>query len=277
MLILFLDHIKKLRYSGQVIAPVLGALLRDAYQEAKAAGDEDFDKWCKGQKDESFMYFFGVLKHLLNVNLFVRSLREASFELFVASLEQLCPLLFSLYHIHYSRWIPVFNHELKLLKVSDPTLYHSFSMGHFVARKTDTDFSKIAFDQAHEQNNKIVKSRAGVSSLLNKEYTTFLRKMENVLPEIHSHLSLIECDSDQKLKYKESMPTFISQYIKDCRYVYSKISTNPFKMPRPINTALAMPQNVVNDMNRVFSLGVELYEKCKETRFVCGTEDVLNS
>ena len=103
--------------------------------------------------------------------------------------------------------------------------------------------------------------------------------MENVLPEIHSHLSLIECDSGQKFKHKESMPTFISQYIKDCRYVYNKISTNPFKMPRPmkINTTLAMPQNVFNDMNRVFSLGVELYEKYKERRFVRGTEDVLNS
>ena len=37
-------------------------------------------------------------------------------------------------------------------------------------------------------------------------------------------------------------------------------------MPRlmKINTTLAMPQNVVNDMNRVFSLGIELYDKYKD-------------
>ena len=43
------NHIKKARHSGQVVAPVLGALLRDAYKEAKAAEDKSkaFDLWCK--------------------------------------------------------------------------------------------------------------------------------------------------------------------------------------------------------------------------------------
>ena len=105
------------------------------------------------QEDESFIYFFGILKHLLNINLFVRSIREASFDLLVASLEQLCPLLFALDHTQYSRCIPVFIHDLKLLKVSDPSLYHSFSKGYFVRRKTDTAFRKIAIDHAHEQQS----------------------------------------------------------------------------------------------------------------------------
>ena len=37
--------LKKARYSGQVVAPVLGALLMHAYKEAKAAEDKskDFD------------------------------------------------------------------------------------------------------------------------------------------------------------------------------------------------------------------------------------------
>ena len=174
----------------------------------------------------------------------------------------------------------MFIHDLKLLKVSDPALYESFRKGYFAARKTDTEFSKIAYDHIHEQNNKITKSRAGFSSLLNKEDTAFLRKMENVLPEIHSHLSQIEGDqTHQTLKHKESMPTFITKDLKDCRYVYKKISTNPFRMSRPmkINTNLAMPPNVVKDMSRVFSLGVELYKEYKDTRFVFGTEDVVNS
>ena len=103
---------------------------------------------------ESFIYFFGILKHLQNINQFVSSIREASFDLFVASLKQLCPLLFALDHIHYSRWIPVFIHDLKLLKVSDHAFYYSFGEVYFVARKTDTAFSKIACDHVHEQNKK---------------------------------------------------------------------------------------------------------------------------
>ena len=53
-----------------------------------------------------------------------------------------------------------------------------------MATKNDTAFSKIAFDHVHEQNNKVIKSRAGFSSLLSNDETVFLRKMENVLPEI---------------------------------------------------------------------------------------------
>ena len=73
-------YIKKARYSGQDVAPVLGALLIHAYKEAKAAEDKskDFDLWCKKQEDKSFVYFFGIL---LNINQLVRSIREASFDL----------------------------------------------------------------------------------------------------------------------------------------------------------------------------------------------------
>ena len=108
--------------------------------------------------DVNYIYFFGILKHLLNINQLVRSIREASFDLFVASLKQLWPLLFALDHIHYSRWpwMPVFILFLKLLNVSDPEHYHSFSKGYFVARKTYTAFSKIAFDQLYM--NKTTKS-----------------------------------------------------------------------------------------------------------------------
>ena len=82
------NYIKKARYSGQIVAPILGALLMHAYKEAKAAEDKskDFVLWCKEQEDESFIYFFGILKHLLKINQLVRSIREASFALFVATM-----------------------------------------------------------------------------------------------------------------------------------------------------------------------------------------------
>ena len=38
-----------------------------------------------------------------------------------------------------------------------------------------------------------------------------------------------------------------------------------------------MPPIVVKDMSRVFSSGVELYKKYKETRFVIGKEDFVNN
>ena len=71
-----------------------------------------------------FRYLIGVLDHIMNVNLLVKSHNEVNFELFIATLEKLCPIVFALDHVHYSRWLPVFVHELKLLKVAeDPDLF----------------------------------------------------------------------------------------------------------------------------------------------------------
>ena len=102
------------------------------------------------------------------------------------------------------------------------------------------------YDHVHEQNNKVTKSRAGFSTLLNKEESSFLRKMENVLPEIPSHLDLLE-GAGVKKKHKETMSSFAGQYIKDCNSVYRKISSNPFleTVPKRINTTVPMPAVVI--------------------------------
>ena len=68
------------------------------------------------------------------------------------------------------------------------------------------------------------------------------------------------------------MPSFIGQNIKDCSNMYREISKNPFRMARPMNINTNYNSGnatiVVKDMSRVFSLGVDLYKKYKETRFV---------
>ena len=66
----------------------------------------------KQEHGDSFRDFHGVSNLLLNIKLFVRSVREASFELFVVSLEELCPQLFACENIHYSCWVAVFIHDL---------------------------------------------------------------------------------------------------------------------------------------------------------------------
>ena len=45
-------------------------------------------------------------------------------------------LIFSLDHHNYGKWIPIFLHDLKLLKVIDPELYKQFYQGYFVVTKT---------------------------------------------------------------------------------------------------------------------------------------------
>ena len=48
-------------------------------------------------------YLLGIRDHIMNVNLLVKSQREANFKLFIATLEKLCSIDFALDQVHYSR------------------------------------------------------------------------------------------------------------------------------------------------------------------------------
>ena len=145
-------------------------------------------------------------------------------------------------------------------------------------RKSKTKFSSIACDQAHEQTNKLIKSKSGLADVLNKEESAFLRKLENIIPEIHGYLEEIEGQSKPQ-KHKETATNFVKTYINDVRMVCGRISTNPFleKGTRKVNSTMSMPACVVEDMAKVFDIGQVQYDTYKETRFVKGTADVLNT
>ena len=91
------NNIKKARYAGQVMAPVLQTLLHDSYRESTRKTTLDgLELWVTEQDTTNFNYFYGILQHLLKFNVFISSIRNAQFDLFVSSLEELCPILFSL-------------------------------------------------------------------------------------------------------------------------------------------------------------------------------------
>ena len=55
-------------------------------------------------------------------------------------------------HIHYSRWLPVFINDLKMLKDLHPMVREEYAKGHFTFNKTKKRLSSLPDDQAHEQN-----------------------------------------------------------------------------------------------------------------------------
>ena len=183
-------------------------------------------------------------------------------------------------HYNYSRWAPVFVHELKLLKVSDPDLYEQFRKGYFVVSKTYTPFSKIALDQAHEQNNKTIKSRSGLEDQLNKEDMSFLRRLENIMPEVNYYLEMKDNSGQRpKTSHDEAKASFITKFIKDAHAVYNKISTNPFLMatPKKINSNFIFPIDVLEGMELVFTIGQSLLEQYVKNRIVLGKESIVNT
>ena len=135
-----------------------------------------------------------------------------------------------------------------------------------------------------EQNNKIITSRAGLEDLLNKSETSFLRRLENVMPEVQDFLQRAEQDkSGSPQRHKEAMSSFVKRYIGDCQAVYGQFSTNPFLMKKPtkINSDTVMPQlHVLWRIWQKFSpygLPNIMNTLYKTTRFITGEEDVINT
>lgn len=95
--------------------------------------------------------------------LLVRAHRQRNFTLYVEALEELIPLFFALDHVNYARWAPIHLRDMKSLPESISKVFQE--EGRWVLSKTGNRFSAIPFDQAHEQENKVVKSAGGAVGL----------------------------------------------------------------------------------------------------------------
>ena len=77
--------------------------------------------------------------------------------------------MLALDHIHYSRWLSVFLHDLERLDDTDENIFQNFMEARFVVNKTGKPFSCIAEDKAQEQNNKRIKEDGGTVGILDSE------------------------------------------------------------------------------------------------------------
>lgn len=111
----------------------------------------------------TFMFWSKVIYYQTLVLLFVRAHRERNFQLYIDSLDSLIPLFFALDHVNYARWMPVHLRDMRSLPDSIKKEFEE--NGHWAISKTTNKFSTMPLDQAHEQENKIVKSSGGAVGL----------------------------------------------------------------------------------------------------------------
>ena len=71
--------------------------------------------------------------------------------------------MFSLDYLHYARCLTVFIKDLEQLKAE---VLNAFKKGYFTVKPSKRIFSNIGIDQAHEQNNKLVKIHRGAIAIL---------------------------------------------------------------------------------------------------------------
>ena len=150
--------VAKSKYAHQVTVKVLYALMKNAYQDSSS--ELGFEDWRAQMESSSplFQYWSIVLRMEQVYLLFMRSIRTASFDLYVYSLEKLLPWIFALDHHHYARWLSVHHYDMQMLQTTNPDIYEEFKVnGNFTVKRTKNPGSAMGLDQRHEQLNKDVK------------------------------------------------------------------------------------------------------------------------
>ncbi len=165
-------HITRTRRAHQVTASSLHILLKRAYTHYMESVDpgvqpQTFEEWCEiGQKEiPHFKFWYTTLQLKLLVWIYVKSLRTANFSLYFDCLTKLAPCFFCLDHTNYARWLPVHIRDMVNLSNTHPNITSEFHNGKFTVHKTRREFSSIALDHAHEQNNATIKSDGGAIGL----------------------------------------------------------------------------------------------------------------
>lgn len=160
-------HLTRTRHSHQVSVLALSKLQHDAFLSSETLHDEENKEvWRQKMAKESptFQFWDIVLRMEIMGLIFVRAHCEANFPLYVESLCSLVPWFFALNHHHYARWAPVHIRDMESLP---PSILEEFQVHrHWVVRKTRNRFSAMPIDQAHEQNNALIKGSGGAVGLM---------------------------------------------------------------------------------------------------------------
>ena len=151
-----------------------------------------FEDWCIQRRRASpqFQFWNLVLDMELAIFALIRSFREGHFELYRYALYEMIQYFFANNNVNYARWIPINLLDMMVLEEQHSDVASEFHKGNFVIHKSRRDFSAMAIDQAHDQNNSIIKGDGGAIGLT--EDPAALRRWMVAGPEVSRLLAACE-------------------------------------------------------------------------------------
>lgn len=237
------SHPKRSRYAHEVTLSVLQTMARESFENQKEF--DCFKNWKDNlmKVSSNAYYWFTVIDLEIALFMFVKSLRESNFDLFVRCITYLVPWTFALDHVHYSRWMSVFLYDLTCLPIEHEDVFNQFMNGNFTIKKSNHVFSNMGIDQAHEQNNKMVKIDGGAIGIL--ENDDALLDWAIAGPQIAEILNSYYEQNDEKFrKHHENTDAYEKMFYKNTQNVLTTFLKygNPFE---------ECEHNIVNVVTRV--------------------------
>lgn len=217
------SSVTRTRHAHQITACSLYRLMQEAYRDYCAQSVRphlNFEGWCARRKQESpqFLFWNLVLEMELTTLMLIRSFREGDFTLY-------CDTLHELLGYFFARWLTVHLYDMMTLQQCHPEVAREFKRGNFVVHKSAREFSAIAIDQAHGQNNAVIKGDGGAIGLT--EDPERLRHWMVAGPEVSRLIAGYEVMSgarDATATYKQheqtqgAQKTFLEKVVTDCSH-----------------------------------------------------------
>ena len=189
------------------------------------------------------------MEYQIHFLIFIRSIREGNFELYVESLRKLIKWSFACDKYNYARWLSVHIFDLMTMKVKHPDIYENLKKGFFSFQKSTREFSRMALDQVHEQNNRVIKSTGGATDLVNKSDQSALIRWETCGPDIariimeFEESENIDSPNLNSSKLHEDNEAFCKKFTSDI----IGLPVNPFqsvKLSKINNSGVIVPDSV---------------------------------
>lgn len=203
---------------------------REAWESMASQEGLSFESWKKVMisRCPTFRYWNIILQFEILVFIFIRAHRQKIFDLFIESLEALVPWFFALDHVNYARWVPIHIRDMKAL----PSHVKDQLKNFWVVSKTQRKYSSMPIDQAHEQNNELVKGSGGAVGLTENP-SAFRRWMvagpeqARILTEFESQFLESEEHNNQQHEQSYSAQQLFHKQVKSLSEVISCMG-NPF-------------------------------------------------
>ena len=162
-----------------------------------------------------------------------------------------------------------------------PDIYQNFKDGHFSFQKSNREFSSIALDQVHEQNNAALKSVAGVTHILNRQDESALLRWELCSHDLAKYLKDFEdvcsqtnvsiCHQSTTEHHHEDTVAFKDRFINDVQQLNNSFSANPFTAHTlsPIdNLSIVYDDEIESNIKNIVDIGQRQFECYFEERLL---------
>ena len=271
------SHVTRTRRAHQVTAAALHILQHRAYDHYCKREDNDrehqlsFEDWCyqRGEEYPQFQYWSIVLQLELLLNVYVRSLRQASFSMYLDALTELACWFHAMDHTNYARWIPVHLKDMAELPERHPEVARKFREGSFTVQKTNKIFSSIAIDQAHEQNNACIKGDGGAVGLTDNPAA--LRRWMIAGPEVTRVIEEFQRGNqhsgrEDNIRHHDQTTSVQASFTKDVRSLVKVMEElgNPFEEDSPDLVALDNKESVgspaIEAVRKVREIGLKQFQ-----------------